>query len=45
MQSGAEVTQGTYFKLTTGASIIVPIVSIHPEHVVTYITEVLRVTI
>jgi hypothetical protein len=39
------MTDGINFEYIIGASIIVPIASIHSEHVFTYITEVLRVAI
>jgi hypothetical protein len=40
--SGAVMTEGIHFEYTIWASIIVPIASIHSEHVFAYITEVLR---
>ena len=45
MHSGAGMTECTHFEHMIGASIIVPIASIHSEHVFAYITEVLRVAI
>ena len=45
MQSGAVMTVGIHFEYTILALIIVPIASIHSEHVFTYITEVLRAAI
>ena len=43
--SGAVMTEGIHFEYTIWASIIVPIASIHSEHVFAYITEVLRAAI
>ena len=45
MHSGAVMTVGIHFEYMIWASIIVPIASIHSEHVFAYITEVLRVAI
>jgi hypothetical protein len=42
VHSGAVMTEGIHFEYTIWASIIVPIASIHSEHVFAYITEVLR---
>ena len=43
--SGAVMTEGIHFEYTIWASIIMPIASIHSEHVFAYITEVLRAVI
>ena len=45
MHSGAVMTEGIHFEYTIWASIIMPIASIHSEHVFAYITEVLRAAI
>ena len=45
VHSGTVMTQGINFEHTIGASIIVPITSIHSKHVFTSITEVLRTAI
>ena len=45
VHSGAVMTEGIHFEYTIWASIIVPIASIHSEHVFAYITEVLRAAI
>ena len=45
MHNGAVMTEGTHFEYTIWASIIVPIALIHSEHVLAYITEMLRVAI
>ena len=45
MHSGAVMTVGIHIEYLIGASIIVPIASIHSEHVFANITEVLRVAI
>ena len=45
MQIGTVMTQGIRIEHMIGASIIVPIASIHSEHAFTYITEVLRAVI
>ena len=45
VHSGAVMTVGIHFEYMIWASIIVPIASIHSEHVFAYITEVLRVAI
>jgi hypothetical protein len=43
--SGAVMTEGIHFEYTIWALVIVPIASIHSEHVFAYITEVLRAAI
>jgi hypothetical protein len=45
VHSGAVMTEGTHFEHMIGELIIVPIASIHSEHVFAYITEVLRAAI
>ena len=45
MHSGTVLTVGIHFEYTIGAWIIVPIASIHSEHVFAYITEELRAAI
>ena len=45
MHFGAVMTVGIHFEYTIWALIIVPIASIHSEHVFAYITEVLRAAI
>ena len=45
MHFGAVMTVGIHFEYTIWALIIVPIASIHSEHVFAYITEVLRAVI
>ena len=45
VHSGAVMTEGIHFEYTIWALIIMPIASIHSEHVFAYITEVLRATI
>jgi hypothetical protein len=45
VHSGAVMTEGIHFEYMIWASIIVPIASIHSEHVFAYVTEVLRVAI
>ena len=45
MHSGAVMTEGIHFEHTIWALFIVPIASIHSEHVFAYITEVLRAAI
>ena len=45
MHSGAVMTGGIHFEYTIWASIIVPIASIHSEHVFAYNTEMLRAAI
>ena len=45
MHSGAVMTVGIHFEYMIWALIIVPIASIHSEHVFAYIIEVLRVAI
>jgi hypothetical protein len=45
MHSRAVMTEGMHFEHTIGALIILLISLIHSEHILTHITEVLRVAI
>ena len=45
MHSGEVMTEGIHFEHSIGAWIIVPIALIQSEHVLIYITEMLRVAI
>jgi hypothetical protein len=45
VHSGAVMIEGIHFEYMIRASIIMPIASIHSEHVFAYITEVLRAVI
>jgi hypothetical protein len=45
VHSGIVMTVGIHFEHMAGALVIVPIASIHSEHVFAYITEVLRAAI